>query len=669
MRSAVLIRTTALREVERAVARGAAGIKLHPRAKRFELGDPAVRRILAVACERRLPVIVHAARGIPSLGRDALKLARAYPRAPLILAPAIADLWWNTADQLALFALISPGRFCSPPTRHTIERSRPRRPCCALRSAPGSSAEQIAMTAGGQLARLACELPAGHPDAAVAKSVCDVLDRHAAHLATHPQRRSPRVHGVHLIFVAAAIARHPTCPSPASGMSTVPPQITLRETAFRLGHPDYAQTAVLDGLRRSDFARLDRGGHVYLDYTGGGLYAQSQLHEHMRLLESRVFGNPHSINPSSAASTELIERARAYALEFFNASPEEYVAIFTPNATGALRLVGEAYPFHRGDRFLLTFDNHNSVNGIREFARARGAETTYVPSVAPDLRVDENLLPRYLTDTIGDHHNLLAYPAQSNFSGVQHPLEWIEQAQSHGWDVLLDAAAFVPTNRLDLSRWHPDFVAISFYKMFGWPTGLGCLLARRDALTKLERPWFSGGTIVAAFVQREYYQSAPGTAHFEDGTVNYVNLPAVEIGLRFLDRIGIETIHTRVAALGAWLLDSLGTLKHTDSSPAAVIYGPRKWEQRGATIAFNFLRPDGSVVDERYVDRIASEHNISLRTGCFCNPGAGEVAFTISRETLLGGEFGEGMTLDDYVATLGLHSGGAIRASSGWLRT
>src|SRR5665811_1334376 len=127
---------------------------------------------------------------------------------------------------------------------------------------------------------------------------------------------------------------------------------------------------------------------------------------------------------------------------FFNASPEEYVAIFTPNATGALRLVGEAYPFHPGDRFLLTFDNHNSVNGIREFARARNAETTYVPSVLPDLRVDEKLLPRYLTDTIGDHHNLFAYPAQSNFSGVLHPLEWIEQAHDHGWDVLLDAAAY-----------------------------------------------------------------------------------------------------------------------------------------------------------------------------------------------------------------------------------
>jgi len=441
--------------------------------------------------------------------------------------------------------------------------------------------------------------------------------------------------------------------------------IETAEASFRAERPHYADTGVLDELRRTDFARLDRGGHVYLDYTGGGLFASSQLREHMRLLESDVFGNPHSINPASAASTRLVERARDFVLEFFGGSPEEYVAIFTPNATGALRLVGEAYPFHAGDRFLLTFDNHNSVNGIREFARARGAHTTYVPSVAPELRVDPSLLPRYLTDTRGEHHNLLAFPAQSNFSGVQHPLEWIEHAHDHGWDVLLDAAAFVPTNRLELGLWHPDFVAVSFYKMFGWPTGVGCLLARRDALAKLQRPWFSGGTIVAAFVQRQYYQSAPGAAHFEDGTLNYLNLPAVEIGLRLLDRIGMETIHARVNTLGRWLLDVLDTLEHADGSPAATIYGPRSWERRGATIAFNFLHPDGRVVDERYVDRVAGEHNISLRTGCFCNPGAGEVAFTISRETLLGGEFGAGMSVDDYVREIGLPSGGAIRVSLG----
>ena len=202
--------------------------------------------------------------------------------------------------------------------------------------------------------------------------------------------------------------------------------------------------------------------------------------------------------------------------------------------------------------------------------------------------------------------------------------------------------------------------------MFGWPTGVGCLIARREALAKLERPWFSGGTIVAAFVQREWYQSAPGAAHFEDGTVNYLNLPAVEIGLALPrpDRHRHDP-HAR---------QTLGELaaRRARERCATRTDAPRPRSTGRATasvaappIAFNFLHPDGRVVDERYVDRVASRHNISLRTGCFCNPGAGEVAFTISRETLVGGEFGKGMTLDDYIHAIGLPSGGAIRASLG----
>ena len=120
-----------------------------------------------------------------------------------------------------------------------------------------------------------------------------------------------------------------------------------------------------------------------------------------------------------------------------------------------------------------------------------------------------------------------------------------------------------------------------------------------------------------------------------------------------------------MGALVDGLIESLGSLRHSDGAPAAVIYGPISSQHRGATVAFNFLHPDGRVVDERYVDRIAAQRGVSLRTGCFCNPGAGEIAFTISHETLVGGEFGEGMTLDDYVRTIGLPSGGAVRASLG----
>src|SRR5258708_15329242 len=274
----------------------------------------------------------------------------------------------------------------------------------------------------------------------------------------------------------------------------------IAEAAFRQAYPTFESTSVLDELRMREYARLDESQQVYLDYTGGGLYAESQLREHMALLCCSVFGNPHCTNPASQATTELVEHVRNYVLTYFNASPDENAVIFTTNASGALKLVGESYPFAPGGQYLLTFDNHNAVNGIREFAKAKGASFTYVPILAPDMRVDEADLFHSLDLARPGHHNLFAYPAQSNVTGVQHSLEWIEEAHARGWDVLIDCAAFAPTNRLDLSKWHPDFVPLSFYKIFGYPTGVGCFLARKDALTKLHRPWYSGGTIVFASV-------------------------------------------------------------------------------------------------------------------------------------------------------------------------
>ena len=423
-------------------------------------------------------------------------------------------------------------------------------------------------------------------------------------------------------------------------------------------------TGLIDELRATEYQRLDAQGHIYLDYTGAGLHARSQVEEHLRLLNDEVLGNPHSASPSSAAATALVERARAAVLRYFNAD-DEYACIFTQNATGALRLVGESYPFAPGGQFLATFDNHNSVNGIRRFARAKEAQAVYVALDTADLRVTDAFLERHLQTANPAARNLLAYPAQSNFSGVRHPLTWIERAHDLGWDVLVDCAAFVPTSRLDLSSVKPDFVAISFYKMFGYPAGIGALIARREALARLQRPWFSGGTVIAATVQGEIAVPRTDHAMFEDGTVNYLGIPAVEIGLRHLERIGIDRISGRVERLGTWLLLDLRSLRHSDGSPATRVYGPQTWNRRGATIAFNFLHPNGRPVDERFVELVAAQHRVSVRTGCFCNPGAGEVAFSISPERLATVEPGHCATIDDYLRRIGMPTGGAVRASLG----
>lgn len=427
--------------------------------------------------------------------------------------------------------------------------------------------------------------------------------------------------------------------------------------------------SALDALRACDYARLDAQGHIYLDYTGGGLYAASQLARHQAELAANVFGNPHSNNPTSQAMTDRVEHARGFVLDYFGASPDEYLVVFTPNASGALRQVGEAYPFTAGSRFLLTFDNHNSVNGIREFARTAGAVTTYLPVRCSDLRLDGPAASAELGRPAAGRANLFAFPAQSNFSGVQHPLELIEEAQQAGWDVLLDAAAFVPTNRLDLSRWHPDLVSLSFYKMFGYPTGIGALLMRRTMAARMRRPWFAGGTIQIASVQGDGFYRAAGEAAFEDGTVDYLSIPAVEYGLRHLQSVGIEVIHARVEALMAQMLDGALALHHANGQPLVRLHGPRDTRLRGGTMAFNLLDPAGQSYDIRRVEDLAGGHRISLRTGCFCNPGAGESTYGLSAEQI--GTFfhlAEGMSFDQLRMRVRESYGveiGAIRASVG----
>src|SRR5919106_727954 len=75
-------------EAERCLARGARGIKLRPRSDRFTLDHPEVARLFALADERHLPILVHAGRGIPALGRHAYELTGGHPNSRLILAHA-----------------------------------------------------------------------------------------------------------------------------------------------------------------------------------------------------------------------------------------------------------------------------------------------------------------------------------------------------------------------------------------------------------------------------------------------------------------------------------------------------------------------------------------------------------------------------------------------------
>jgi predicted TIM-barrel fold metal-dependent hydrolase len=160
-------------EAERSLDAGARGIKLHPRAESFMLDEPEVRRVFELAAERHLPVLIHAGRGIPALGRHAAEYAESLPGARVILAHCgISDLswiwrsaqrtpnlyfdtsWWSPADVIAVYRLVPPGQvlFASDtpygtPLQHSVFALR-----CALQA--GLSHEQIKSVMGGQIERL-----------------------------------------------------------------------------------------------------------------------------------------------------------------------------------------------------------------------------------------------------------------------------------------------------------------------------------------------------------------------------------------------------------------------------------------------------------------------------------------------------------------------------------
>jgi len=117
-----------LQEAERCLALGARGIKLHPRAQAFRVNDPRLEAVFALAGERRLPVIIHAGRGLPpGMPLELGHVAERHPGASLILAHAaivaqarIGELarhveniffdssTWTPLDHLNLLSLVPP---------------------------------------------------------------------------------------------------------------------------------------------------------------------------------------------------------------------------------------------------------------------------------------------------------------------------------------------------------------------------------------------------------------------------------------------------------------------------------------------------------------------------------------------------------------------------------
>ncbi|KAK8799195.1 hypothetical protein WA171_005942, partial [Blastocystis sp. BT1] len=445
---------------------------------------------------------------------------------------------------------------------------------------------------------------------------------------------------------------------------------------------DYGYNGTIDTIRENDMKRMR--GAVYLDYTGAGLYRESQVTECNNLLLSNLYGNAHSRSPSSLNTEHAVENMREKILKYFHASPSEYSIVFTSGATGALHTVGEIFPWSKDSKFYYLAENHNSVLGIREYAYRFGSGFRVLNE--EDLARDESctcICEGDMKEMFGVHdHNytysLFAFPAEDNFAGVKYPLSWIKQVQDgyfpdgNKWLVLLDAAAFIPTNRLDLSKVKPDFVTMSFYKIFGYPTGLGALLIRNSNIDILNKLYWGGGTVSIASDKDHFclFHGRP-CSRFEDGTISFLSIPCLKYGFDMIENLGIDVINSHVYSLTRYLYEQLSSLHHSNGAELVEIYGKHAANNKdiqGGIVAFNLKHPDGSYFGYYDIQLASAARNIHIRTGCHCNPGACRKYLNESEEVLKILSLEKDSCSDSNDMVNG-HPVGGIRVSLGYMTT
>lgn len=316
-------------------------------------------------------------------------------------------------------------------------------------------------------------------------------------------------------------------------------------------------------------------------------------------------------------------------LKHLNADPDEYSIIFTSGATASLKLVGECFQFDDKGSFFYLTDSHTSLLGLREIVDTK--------NIFPISRSK-------LSEVKPSRKSLIGFPAQCNYNGYKYPLDIIEKLRQNDKNfILLDAASFLSSSALDLSAHHPDYVCLSFYKIFGYPTGLGALIVSKRGGEQLKKKYYGGGTVKIALT-RENWHVKRDSLHekFEDGTISYLSIISLQLCFKYMENlIGenfIKRISSHVFNLAKYLYEQLKNLKHFNQQPVAHLYHDTNFDninQQGGVVNFNLKHDDGSYVGYAEFFSIASLHNFILRTGCFCNPGSCQTYLNLTSDELM----------------------------------
>jgi molybdenum cofactor sulfurtransferase len=251
------------------------------------------------------------------------------------------------------------------------------------------------------------------------------------------------------------------------------------------------------GIKRDE--EINSGNATYLDHAGCPLPGKSYLKSVYDELMSHTFANPHSAGSLLSTQTDkMIEDTRIMILDYINADKNEYEVIFTSGATGSVKIVVDSFPWNDDYRYLYPQNIHTSLLSVREYASTWSVlpfPSLYEISTHSESSLPLQSLPEDLL--VSNSHNpcFLGVPAECNMSGAKVSLSKLFDLldilkENHRCYWLLDAAKLLSTSKLDLRQYSkhlPDFIVCSFYKLFGYPTGIGALIVKKEVLPMLKK--------------------------------------------------------------------------------------------------------------------------------------------------------------------------------------
>ncbi|OWB74333.1 catalytic activity protein [[Candida] boidinii] len=457
-------------------------------------------------------------------------------------------------------------------------------------------------------------------------------------------------------------------------------------------------SSYIENLREKEYPNLSN--NTYLDHAGMTLYSKTLIENSSKILMSNLLSNPHSLSALSKSTELIIKQTRLKILKLFQADPAIYDIAFTQNSTAAIKILAESIRDKTNGNFKYYYNlnSHTSLIGVRNLCNNESDFSKFE-------NIDEitNLLKKNNSDNSNSNSNLklklISWTGQSNFNGERFPMNsWHtifksfdesdlcnddnddnDQGKGEVY-TLFDASSLATTTPPNLSNpiTSPDFICVSFYKMFGYPD-LGGLIYKKSEGCKLfpYRKYFGGGTVDALSADNSFVAKRLSLFEtIEDGTLPIHSILQLSEAIDCHDNLygNFNNISKYTKNLVTYCYRALMNLKYDNGQKMVEIYSSVGKSESdcnhdsdlsyGPIVAFSILDENLNHLGYYNFEKFASAQNISLRTGTVCNIGG--VCKWLNRDSKdIENDYKMGHKCGDHMDIINHKPTGIIRVSFG----